>query len=52
MMQEPIEIGDWKLISTLGSGSFGTVSLWRHQISLECIGKLTQLKQIKYFTKQ
>ncbi|ERL86639.1 inhibitor of nuclear factor kappa-B kinase subunit alpha [Dendroctonus ponderosae] len=36
-MEQPQQVGDWLQISVLGSGSFGTVSLWRQELTAECV---------------
>lgn len=38
-MAQPQQVGEWLQISVLGSGSFGTVILWRHQLTSESIGE-------------
>ncbi|XP_066146268.1 inhibitor of nuclear factor kappa-B kinase subunit alpha [Euwallacea fornicatus] len=43
-MEQPTLIGEWMQISILGSGSFGTVSLWRHQRTSESVA----IKKCKY----
>ncbi|XP_066247898.1 inhibitor of nuclear factor kappa-B kinase subunit alpha [Euwallacea similis] len=43
-MEQPIQVGDWIQISILGSGSFGTVSLWRNQRTSESVA----IKKCKY----
>ncbi|KAL1489321.1 hypothetical protein ABEB36_014239 [Hypothenemus hampei] len=47
-MDHPTEVGTWKQIATLGSGSFGTVSLWRNQETSDFIA----IKKCKFRTPQ
>lgn len=38
-IEEPIEVKNWKRERVLGSGGFGTVTLWKEKNGNQMIGK-------------